>query len=66
MLLADTEKKAEEMYNDGYNCAQSVLCAFCPVTGMDGDEAVRLAASFGGDPACQSHGRQIRACEHRL
>ncbi len=41
-------KKAEELYCADFNCAQAVLGAFCPVTGMKEEEALRLASSFGG------------------
>lgn len=40
--------KAKELFLEGYNCAQSVLCAYCDETGMDFEEAVKLASSFGG------------------
>jgi uncharacterized protein YycO len=33
------EKIAVDLFNQGYNCSQSVYCAFCDVTGMDRDEA---------------------------
>lgn len=32
----------------GYNCAQSVVVAYCDVTGLTPDYAARLASSFGG------------------
>ena len=32
----------------GYNCSQSVFCAFCDVTGLELDDAARMASSFGG------------------
>ena len=41
-------EKAIELFTNGYNCAQSVLCAYCDVTGLDGETARRLASSFGG------------------
>jgi len=44
----DHAQKAMELFNSGYNCAQSVFGAFCDVTGMELDDAVRLASSFGG------------------
>lgn len=40
--------KAKELFLEGYNCAQSVLCAYCEETGMNFKEAVKLASSFGG------------------
>jgi C_GCAxxG_C_C family probable redox protein len=42
------EKIAVDLFNQGYNCSQSVYCAFCNVTGMDRDEAFKISSSFGG------------------
>ncbi len=39
---------AEELFYQGYNCAQSVAGAFAEEMGMDFDAAVKLASSFGG------------------
>lgn len=39
---------AEQFFRSGYNCAQSVLLAFCEETGLDEQTAARLASSFGG------------------
>ena len=39
---------AEANFLKGYNCAQSVLIAFCDEIGMDEAAAARLASSFGG------------------
>ena len=39
---------AAELFLKGYNCAQSVMVAFCDVTGMEEDFAARMASSFGG------------------
>ena len=44
----DHAERARELFLQGYNCAQAVLCAFCDVTGLPMDEAARLASSFGG------------------
>ena len=41
-------EKAEKLFLDGYNCAQSVLCAFEDVTGIERETAAKLASSFGG------------------
>ncbi len=35
-------------FAEGYNCAQSVLWAFCEGLGLDADTALRLACGFGG------------------
>ena len=41
-------EKAKELFFQGYNCAQSVLCAFEDVTGLDRETSAKLASSFGG------------------
>lgn len=38
---------ARRLFMEGYNCSQSVFCAFCDVTGLDLDEAARMSSSFG-------------------
>lgn len=43
-----TSEKAKKLFENGYNCAQAVLCAFCDQTGMDEKTAYMLASSFGG------------------
>ena len=44
----DHPQQARENFLRGYNCAQSVFCAFCDETGLDPEAAARLASSFGG------------------
>lgn len=44
----DHGMKAAELFVQGYNCAQSVVVAFCDVTGMTPEYAARLSAPFGG------------------
>ncbi len=47
----DADKKAAlagENFRSGYNCAQSVLLAFCEETGLKKEAAARFASSFGG------------------
>lgn len=39
---------ARDLFYAGYNCAQSVFCAFTDVTGIDRDTSARLSSSFGG------------------
>lgn len=41
------EAKARELFLEGYNCAQSVFAAFCDVTGIPFESAVKLASGFG-------------------
>ncbi len=39
---------AEQLFREGYNCAQAVAVAFCDVMGLDKETAARMASSFGG------------------
>jgi C_GCAxxG_C_C family probable redox protein len=39
---------AAELFLKGYNCAQSVVVAFCDELGMTPEAAARMASSFGG------------------
>ncbi len=41
-------EKAEKLFYEGYNCAQSVLLAFEDITGIETKTAAMLASSFGG------------------
>lgn len=42
------EKKAEELFLSGYNCAQSVFAAFSDLTGISVEDSARIASAFGG------------------
>lgn len=42
------EKRAEELFLAGYNCAQAVFAAFCDLTGLESETALNIAAPFGG------------------
>lgn len=39
---------AQELFLKGYNCAQSVFCAYADELGLDFDTALKLSSSFGG------------------
>lgn len=41
-------EKAKELFENGYNCAQAVFCAFEDVTGFPREAALRFSAGFGG------------------
>ncbi|MEE0775607.1 MAG: C-GCAxxG-C-C family protein [Bacillota bacterium] len=41
-------EKAKEKFTCGYNCAQSVLCAYAEELGIDESAAYRLSEGFGG------------------
>ena len=53
----DTAKKAEQLFLDGYNCAQAVFGAFSEQLGVPFDMAMKLSSSFGGGV-----GRQREVC----
>lgn len=42
------EEYAEALFMRGYNCSQSVVCAFNDLTGLDDSLAKKLASPFGG------------------
>ena len=42
------ELKARELFKSGYNCSQSVFCAFCEEVGTDFEQGLKLTSSFGG------------------
>ena len=44
----DHGMKAAELFLEGYNCSQSVVVAFCDVTGLEKDFSAKMASSFGG------------------
>ena len=50
----DHVARALELNQSGYNCAQSVLCAFSDLTGLEEKTALALAAGLGGG---------LRSCE---
>ena len=41
-------EKTIERHNKGYNCAQAIVLAFHEEAGLDREQALRLASSFGG------------------
>ena len=40
--------KAAQLFLSGYNCAQSVMVAFCDLTGLEPATAARMVSGFGG------------------
>jgi C_GCAxxG_C_C family probable redox protein len=40
--------KAKELFLEGYNCSQAVVCAFTDLTGLDISTSAKVASSFGG------------------
>jgi len=49
LVKVDTKsEEAKALFESGANCAQAVLGAFTAECGLDLDQAMRLASSFGG------------------
>lgn len=48
MTHQDRIKRAEELFMQGYNCAQSVTAAFADIYGYTEQQALTLSAGFGG------------------
>ena len=48
VIMSERGEKAEKLFREGYNCSQAVFCAFRDVTGLELDEAAKLASPFGG------------------
>jgi len=41
-------EKAKALFEEGYNCAQAVFCAFADEMGMEVDQAAKLVSTMGG------------------
>lgn len=39
--------KSVELFNSGFNCSQSVVCAYCDLFGISAEDGRRLASGFG-------------------
>ena len=46
--MSDKAQQAEKLFREGYNCCQAVIGAFAEELGMQTDDILRLASSFGG------------------
>ena len=46
--LEERVDKAVTYFKSGYNCSQSVVAAFADMYGYTEEQALRMAASFGG------------------
>lgn len=44
----DHAQRAQALFLEGYNCAQATFGAFCDVTGLEFETAIRLASGLGG------------------
>ena len=50
-------EQAKELFLNGHNCAQAVLCAYAQELGLSQEQAIAMAACFGG-----GLGRQREVC----
>lgn len=48
MNATEKAQLAKQNFEEGYNCAQAVLLAFCEETGLSREQAALLASTFGG------------------
>jgi len=46
--LSKRSQRAMELFNQGYNCSQSVFAAFCDDIGIEFETALKISSSFGG------------------
>lgn len=46
--MTDHSEKAKELFMQGCNCSQAVFAAFCDVTGIGFEEALKMSSPFGG------------------
>ena len=50
--MTERLNKVLEIRNNGYNCAQAVVGAFCEKYGIDEQTVMKLACGFGGGLRC--------------
>lgn len=48
LIIEDRVKKAIDLFNNGYNCAQSVFLAYSDLYNIETELAKSLSVSFGG------------------
>ena len=50
--MTERAKLAQDFHNQGYNCAQAVVCAYCDLAGLDRETAYKMAEGFGFGMGC--------------
>lgn len=45
--MKNITEKAIDKFNNGYNCCQAVLCAYCELFDMNEKDALRITEGFG-------------------
>lgn len=46
--MKNKNKKARDLFLEGYNCAQSVFCAYCEDFGIPFEQGLKMVSSLGG------------------
>ena len=44
--MTERAKLAQDFHDQGYNCAQAVVCAYCDLVGLDRETAYKMAEGF--------------------
>lgn len=55
--MSTRKEKALKLFNEKYNCAQSILLAYNDIVGLDNETAYKIAQGFGG-----GYGRMGKTC----
>ena len=50
--MTERAKLAQDFHNQGYNCAQAVVCAYCDLVGLDKETAYKMSEGFGFGMGC--------------
>nr|WP_297178834.1 C-GCAxxG-C-C family protein [uncultured Agathobaculum sp.] len=45
--MTERAGQAQRLHDQGYNCAQAVVCAYCDAFGLDEETAYKMAEGFG-------------------
>ena len=48
MTVEEREKRAGQLFKEGYNCCQAVAMTYADVLGLPEDQVAKLASGFGG------------------
>lgn len=50
--MSERQESAASDFANGFNCSQSVLCAFCEKYGLSREEALKIVCGLGGGFRC--------------
>nr|WP_302649631.1 C-GCAxxG-C-C family protein [uncultured Agathobaculum sp.] len=45
--MTERAERAQQLHQQGFNCAQAVVCAYCDQFGLDEETACKVAEGFG-------------------